>query len=150
MVHWAWHYDCDWIQTFWLIIGFYGLGSETTNNFMAHCRSQLYYCLIAKKCYIFPPPPPHNTTTTLHKLHHHIFLHALHMKNLKTMACKILQHISIKHIEFSCAGVIQICDKPSCECHHYTQLWLLIFSNTNIEKFVKPWGQKKKTFSMYR
>lgn len=148
-MHWASHYDCDWIQTFWLINGFYGLRSETTNhNFVAHCRSQLYSCLIAKKYYIFLYPP-HTTTTTLYKLHHHIFLHALYMKNLKTtMASKILQHISIKRIEFSCAGVIQICDKPSCECHHYAQLWLLIFSNPNIEKFVKPGGQKK-TFPLY-
>jgi hypothetical protein len=87
----------------------------TNHNFMAHCGSQLYYCLIAKKCYIFPPPPPHTTTATLYKLHHHIFLHALYMKNLKTtMASKILQHISIKSTELSCAGVTQICDKPSC------------------------------------
>ena len=64
------------------------------------------------------------------------------------MASKILQHISIKCIEFSCAGFIQIFDKPSCECHHYAQLRLLIFSNPNIEKFVKPTGQKKP-FSMY-
>ena len=120
----------------------------SNHNFTAHCGSPLYYCLIAKKCYIFPPP--HTTTTTLYKLQHHIFLHALCMKNLKTtMASKILHHISIKCIEFSCAGVILICDKPSCEGHHYAQLRLLIFSNPNIEKFVKPGGQKKKTFSVY-
>jgi len=59
------------------------------------------------------------------------------------MASKILQHISIKCIKFSCAGVTQICDKPSCECHHYAQLRLPIFSNPNIEKFVKPGGPKK-------
>jgi hypothetical protein len=71
------------------------------------------------------------------------------MKNLKTtMAPKILQHISIRHTEFSCGGVIKICDKPSCECHHYAQLRLLIFSNPNIEKFVKPERQEKNLFNV--
>jgi hypothetical protein len=66
------------------------------------------------------------------------------------MASKILQHVSIKCTEFSCVGVIQICDKPSCECQHYAQLRLLIFSNPNVEKFVKPGGQKKSFQCIYK
>ena len=148
-MHWAWHFDCDWIQSFWLIIGSYGLESETTNhNFLAHCRSQLYYCLIAKKCYIFPPPP-HTTTTTLYKLHHHIFLHALYMKNLKSTMAIITTHFHQMHR-------IQL-------CWSYTDLWQTFLWVPSLCWAVTPylqqpqhrevcqtWRTKKKiTFSMY-